>query len=133
MTADFSNGMRLLGFRQAGPRDGAARAEDTLAVTLVWEAAGEPQASYTATVQLLSESGSLLAQHDDRPAGGSAPTESWQQGEFIEDVHELQIPAGTRAGRYRMIVAAYDTRTGARLQTEKGLDHVVLGIVEVVR
>jgi 4-amino-4-deoxy-L-arabinose transferase-like glycosyltransferase len=84
-------------------------------VGLQWQSTQPLTASYKVTVQLLDPRNGVVAQRDSEPVGGSRPTTSWQVGERIVDNHGVAIPVGTPPGRYRLIVALYDSATGVRL------------------
>jgi spermidine synthase len=97
------------------------REEATLAVTLVWRADGDVPTNYVAFVHLLDERGALVAQSDQPPAQGAAPTGSWLPGQRVADLHRL---SGDAAGA-RLAIGLYDPRTGRRLSTAGG-DAVVI-------
>ncbi len=81
-------------------------------VTLTWYVVDAPGRDYQVFAQLLDTEGKLAAQHDGAPAQGLAPTQLWQAGDRIVDVHV--IPAPRNAGR--LIVGMYDPATGTRLE-----------------
>ncbi|MCS6802029.1 MAG: fused MFS/spermidine synthase [Chloroflexota bacterium] len=92
-----------------------------LAVTLVWRAERDVPTNYVVFVHLLDERGTIVAQSDQPPAAGGAPTGGWLPGQRIGDLHRLRAdPAGAR-----LAVGLYDPRTGQRLPTAEG-DAVVL-------
>lgn len=89
-------------------------AGESFTVTLVWRArAAEPEPR-TVFVHLLDAAGALIAQSDAQPAGGDYPTPFWSPGEIVPDTHRLEAPA-LPAGRYRVAVGMYDSRTQTRL------------------
>jgi hypothetical protein len=63
--------------------------------------------SYTVFAQLLDSAGRLVAQQDNLPVRGLAPTDTWQPGVVVRDPYRLQIPEDTPAGDYRLIVGLY--------------------------
>jgi hypothetical protein len=90
---------------------------------------------YTVFVHLVDQAGRMYSQHDGQPAGGLYPTSKWKEGEVIEDVHLIDVPADTSAGRYSLQVGLYLLSTMERLQISSGTvqaDHLVLGSVEVL-
>ena len=103
---------------------------EVLALRLIWETGAPLARSYAVFVQLLDESGQLVAQRDSPPLDGFAPTTAWPVGVPIEDHHALlltdrqgvPLPAGT----YRLIVGLYDPTTGARLPTSEPGDFISL-------
>jgi spermidine synthase len=94
---------------------------ERLVATLVWRAEGDIPTNYVAFVHLLDERGAIVAQSDQPPAAGAAPTGGWLPGQRIEDVHRL----AAESGGVRLAIGLYDPRTGRRLATPGG-DAVVL-------
>ncbi len=60
---------------------------------------------------VLNDDGSILTQHDAL----SAPSWSWQQDDFVLQVHSVLVPTPTMAGAYETAVGIYDAVTGERL------------------
>jgi len=52
--------------------------------------------------------GGLVAQQDNLPVEGLAPTTTWQPGTLIRDPFRLDIPGETPPGDYRLLVGLYD-------------------------
>jgi len=113
----------------------APAAGDIITLKLFWEAeqplSTEPR--FKVTVQALNAADQVVAQRDSEPVSGSRPTISWRPGEVITDSYGVFIPFGTPPGTYRLIVGLYDPRTGERLRTEAGADHVLLTQIKVQR
>ena len=82
--ADFSFGgtIMLVGWT-------AERREDTLLVTLAWQAEADMDKDYTAFVHLSGPDGRLVAQLDRPPAG--YPTSDWQVGEIVVDRYAVPL------------------------------------------
>ncbi len=60
----------------------------------------------TASLHVTDGSGKIVAQSDHQPDGSRFPTNSWQQGDVIEDRFDIPLPAleaagGPRARRHR--------------------------------
>jgi hypothetical protein len=90
---------------------------------------------YTVFVHLVDQAGRIYSQHDGQPAAGLYPTSKWKEGEVIEDVHLIDVPADIPTGRYSLQVGMYLFSTMERLQISSGTvqaDHLVLGSVEVL-
>lgn len=93
-------------------------------VHLAWDVPTPHTENLKITVQLLDESGQLAAQADQdfpalKAAGGVTS-------------HGLVLPEGIPSGRYRLILALYDSQTGQRHSVEPGsTDFAVLGDVLV--
>jgi len=86
-----------------------------LDVTLHWQARGRMAENYVVSVQLLDESGKLVAQHDSPPVNGNYPTPYWAAGEEVADAHAIALPQDGRPGTYRLAVVVYSSRDQARL------------------
>ena len=76
-------------------------------VVLYWRAESPVDASYTVFTQLFDASGALIAQQDNLPVRGLAPTQTWQAGTVIRDPYALAVPADA-VGPYRLLVGLYD-------------------------
>jgi hypothetical protein len=122
----FGEALRLEGY---DPGAAPARAGQTLAVDLYWQALAAPGRDYAVSLQLLDSSGRLVAQHDAPPVAGAYPTAHWQAGERVLDRHPLALPADL-AGEYRLQVVVYEQATGRRLQVA-GADAAALGQLQV--
>ena len=91
---------------------------------LRWKAQQNGQRDYTVFVQALDAGGSLVAQVDQQPQGGRAPTPTWLGGdEIVDSITFPQLPDSWR----QIIVGLYD-ETGQRLPLAgpMGGDHVVI-------
>ncbi len=118
---------RLLGYTL----EGEVAPNASLGVTLVWQALGPADRSYTGFVQLLDGANRVIAQEDHIPLRGEAPTTSWLPGEIIADRYDLTLPAELPAGPYTLIAGWYDATTMRRLPVWAGDsapagDHIVL-------
>ncbi|MCP4357427.1 MAG: hypothetical protein GY796_05345 [Chloroflexi bacterium] len=92
-----------------------------LTVVAVWQAEGAIDGRYTAFVHLLNQDGTLVAQHDGIPVAGTRPTDSWQPGDQIIDVHHLTLPKGT-AVQGQLLVGMYASDSLARQKWPDGRD-----------
>ncbi len=112
--ATFGDALRLVGADLLG--GGEARAGETLAVSLLWEALAPIERDYTVAVLLMSAQGELIAQRDSLPVNGFAPMSGWSPGALIRDNHGLELPAGLLPGEYELWVVVYWWQTpGERL------------------
>jgi len=104
--------------------------DETLSLTLIWQATDTPGTSYRVFTHLLSEAGRVIAQHDEVPLGGMRPTTSWVAGEYLADTYRLVFNDEGRLyrGPARLEVGFYDPQTGARVPVVGGADHVVLPV-----
>ena len=95
-----------------------------LPISLLWQANAEMLTSYRVFIHLVDGSGQILAQADGEPANWSRPTTGWVPGEYILDVHTLNLPLELPTAA-SLRLGLYDPITNQRLQTEAG-DFVVV-------
>ncbi|MGD1991562.1 MAG: glycosyltransferase family 39 protein [Anaerolineae bacterium] len=103
--------IELTGYQLSGP----VRSDGPLTVTLTWRAEASPDRNYRVFVQLLDESGQIVAQHDGPPRHGRYPTTAWQAGDVVPDVHVLAVPTLPAEEGLRLITGLYDPDTMDRL------------------
>ena len=65
---------------------------------------------------LLDADGSIVSQRDAL----DAPSWSWQTGDTILQIHQLELPADLAAGAYQPVVGIYDRQSGERLPVHDG-------------
>nr|MBC7243909.1 glycosyltransferase family 39 protein [Chloroflexota bacterium] len=106
------------------------QAGDRVNVRLIWTALESIPQNYKVFVHLYAMDGHLVTQHDSVPVNELRPTPSWAVGEQIMDNHGLWIPADI-AGTLRLVVGLYDPEDNARLPLPNGLDHAIVGTVQV--
>ena len=104
--------IRLIGYdlESSGVRPGSE-----LGVTLYWRGEQAIDRSYTVFVHLLDAAGQVRGQDDAVPGSGSLPTMGWAPGEYITDLHSIQLPADVPPGAYVLEVGVYEPSSGARL------------------
>lgn len=73
---------------------GSATPGAELPIVLYWQATGDVPESWTIFTQLFDGSGALVAQHDNLPVRGLAPTNTWEPYHLVRDPYSLTIPAG---------------------------------------
>jgi hypothetical protein len=110
----LADGIKLLGY-QASPRIDEVSAGDTLELTLIWHATGQPSQPYTVFTHLYDPEGTLVAQHDGAPCDGSCPTSAWITDEVLSDVRRITVPSDAPAGAYTLGVGMYDSMSLERL------------------
>jgi hypothetical protein len=108
---NFNNEIRLSGYEYSQRQ---VRPGDTADVTLYWQALQDGPADYLVQVRLLATDGTVVAQADSRPQGGSAPTAGWQTGDMVQDTHRLVLDPSLPAGNYTVEIALFDPVTGRR-------------------
>ncbi len=99
-----------------------------LALTFNWAATGTVGGRYTAFVQLLDAAGKVPFQADGPPQDGLFPTDLWEAGDRITDVHLVRNPS---PGRYRLVIGWYDPKSGRRVPLKTGSDSLDLGEVNI--
>lgn len=76
--------LQLVGYR-------VEEREGSFEVTLGWYAPAPVPVDYTISVRLVGADGRWLAQHDSWPAGGLLPTHQLRPGDYVRDVHILEL------------------------------------------
>ncbi len=108
----------------------------TVEVHLAWHVLRRPERPGVVFVHLSREPDHPpLATGDGPPQGGRRPVLTWEPGEYVEDVHKLQIPQGLPAGRYRIFAGWYSEEGRWRATDRAGarypMDAVPLGEIDV--
>jgi hypothetical protein len=111
---------------------GEAKAGATLPLVLYWQTAEPVDGSYTVFTQLFAPDGRMIAQQDNLPVNGLAPTNTWMPEEPVRDAYRLAIPVDAPAGPYELRVGLYDEsgRQMVTLLDGATADHVII-FVEV--
>ncbi len=122
LTADFNQGIRLLGYSI----ESEAKLGEEFSLTLLWRAAAQPQTAYTVFIHLVDAQGNLLATGDAPPVQGDFPTSLWRAGDWIDDTHQVSIPVDLTPGSYALRIGLYDPVGGARLPLAEGGDSVII-------
>jgi 4-amino-4-deoxy-L-arabinose transferase-like glycosyltransferase len=139
LTADFANGIRLLGYNLAssGVEPGTA-----VELTLFWQTSQPIERRYKVFTHLLGEvynaetENFLWGQQDNEPVSNLRPTTTWLENEVISDKYAISLDSHAPAGAYRIEIGLYEPNTGLRLQVldENGApstDHLIIGTVFV--
>jgi hypothetical protein len=126
-TADAAGGPILLDHVALTP----AQVGDALRLVLYWHAQSPLSARYTVFTQLFDPSGTLVAQQDNWPVTGLAPTDTWTPGTLIRDPYQLALPEGIEPGNYQLLVGLYDENGRRTLTLADGseADHLTLPVV----
>lgn len=108
---------------------------DILQVELTWRATMPLSERYKVFLHLVDGEGQIVAQRDAEPVGFGRPTDGWQVGERIVDLHGIVVRPGTPPGDYQLLLGIYLPETGQRLpvQGHEGGDSVPLGEVLIER
>jgi uncharacterized membrane protein len=108
LAVQLTNTVQLVGYALAPPSG------RSLNVTLYWRALNATAVNYKVFVHVIARDDSVLAQHDGQPASDFRPTSGWLPGEFVTDVHRVDLGA-VQPGTYRIEVGMYDPQSGGRL------------------
>jgi hypothetical protein len=92
-----------------------AKPDDTLHLTLYWQALAKMETSYTVFVHLLGAQNRTWGQQDNLPVKGTHPTTSWLPSEVVMDEYEIVVDATAPTGEYQIEVGMYDLGTMQRL------------------
>jgi hypothetical protein len=103
----------------------------TLRLVLYWHTESPVTGRYTVFTQLFDPAGTLVAQQDNWPVQGLAPTDTWQAGALIRDPYALTLPPDVSPGNYQLWVGLYDESGRRTLTLADGskADHVTLSVV----
>jgi len=96
--ATFADNIHLIGY------DLETAPDNSLSVTLYWQALGGVARDYTIFVHLLSPEGELVGQHDSPPL---LPTSLWVPGIQVTDAHTLILPLELLSDAYQIRVGLY--------------------------
>ncbi len=105
-------------------------------LNLYWQSLGLMDERYTVFVHVISPEGDLIAQKDNEPQAGGAPTTSWIEGEVISDAYAIPLPNSLAPGVYAVEVGMYQAATGSRLpvagaKNEADSGRILLGAVKI--
>jgi len=109
------------------------RSGDVLGLAFFWTGAQQIDSRYKVFIQLLNSEGMLVAQRDAEPVGNLKPTDGWEVGERVTDLHGLLIPADLPAGDYQLVMGLYETLPPNRRLTHGAdqQDFIDLGTITV--
>ncbi|MFN8456235.1 MAG: hypothetical protein U0401_16465 [Anaerolineae bacterium] len=110
--------LRLAGYKvQPAPISNLPEARNAQSPTLLlyWHALAPLTANYTISVRARAADERLLAQQDSWPVGGLLPTSQWRQGDYVADVHTLDIPESDLGSIDHFEVVVYSAETDQTL------------------
>ncbi|MBM4430516.1 MAG: hypothetical protein FJ026_09260, partial [Chloroflexi bacterium] len=106
---DFGGQLRLLACQLSTD---TVEYRQSLGVTFLWQALGQPGANYAASVRVVDSSGHVWAQEDRWVLDpGGVPTAAWQASETNAERHLLAVPPGIPPDSYDLKVSVYDTNS----------------------
>jgi hypothetical protein len=97
----------------------------TVRVALTWRA-NDVLKDFIVRVNLYDLDGRLIARKDEAPVRGLYSATQWQRGEYVSDVHNLQIPGGTPPGTYTLKMQTLDTQTKSATSDEILLTSIIV-------
>ena len=83
-----------------------------LPLALTWAALRRPVADYTIFAHLVDAGGVTVAQRDQPPLAGFAPTRLWPPGLPIQDALAIPLPGDLPAGQYEVRIGLYTLADG---------------------
>jgi len=125
----FGDGIDLVGYSLSAEELSPG---ETLSLSLFWRARGPVGRDYTVFTHLLDAQERVVAQKDNPPRDGAAPTSRWRVGEILRDNYGLLVPESAAPGRYLLEVGLYLPASGERLALRgSGENRIILGTVTV--
>ncbi len=100
---NFADRMEMAGYDLSRR---VVRPGETVTLTLYWRGLREMEVNYTVSTQLIDAAQVKAAQHDSWPAGGAAPTTTWEPGRLVTDTHTLVV-GDVPPGVYDVQVVVY--------------------------
>lgn len=92
----------------------------TARVTLDWQANSSVQ-DFLVRVRVYDAAEHIVAQKDEPPVRGLYSPSRWSLGEYVRDVHNILIPAGTPPGVYRLTIQTLDAHNQTSTSEEIAL------------
>jgi hypothetical protein len=97
---------------------------ESVRISAAWRTLAPIEADYSVFVHVEDVDGRVDRLNADHPpARGSLPTSKWQVGQVVQDVFEIQIPAGMPVRGLNLVMGLWDPKTDARLKL-KNVDQV---------
>jgi hypothetical protein len=82
----------------------------TVRVSLNWRAESNVK-DFLVRLKLYDPENRIIAQKDEPPVRGLYPATQWTRGEYVSDVHNFLIPAGSPPGMYALKMQTLDAET----------------------
>jgi hypothetical protein len=105
----FGDQLRLAGYQISDLQLPTSSPE----IVLYWHVLSSMDDDYAISVRLVAPDGTWLAQHDGWPGGGLLPTSQLRQGDYVQDIHTLEVPPDVMVDRVQVLV--YDAESGEPL------------------
>ena len=94
--------------------------DDTIPLTLYWQAIKPPRKNYDVLLQLTTPDGQHVAEYQSNPARGTRPTLSWLASQQVVDAYQLIIPKNIDTGAYQLRLAWIEPESGRGLPVISG-------------
>ncbi len=88
-----------------------AQPGEGLALRLQWASLEPTATDYTVFVHVVGPDGERVAQKDQQPMGGFAPTHAWAAGQKVLDGVTVELPAELAPGEYEVRIGLYAGET----------------------
>lgn len=108
LQAQFGDAIQLYGYT-------LSETENSVQLTLTWQATSVPDKNYTFFIHLIDQQGNIVQQRDIIPVDGLRPTAGWRTGEVLTDLHTLSLPEDLPDGTYLLRIGLYEPKTFIRL------------------
>lgn len=107
-----------------------AKVGKVLSVVLYWDRLSPVVESYTVFMHLVDANGEMVAQQDNMPVQGLAPTNTWAAGVLIRDPYRLALPPTMVSGSYQLLVGFYTAAGRQSLTQADGAtaDHLTIPV-----
>lgn len=122
LAVNFNQQISLIGYDQPLIKD------DTLTVTLYWQALADSLPSLTRFAQLVGPGPQVYGQNDSTPDKGQYPTTLWQAREYIVETVSFPLDSNRPVGEFALHIGFYDPVSGERLPTTAGGDHSEISV-----
>jgi len=103
--------IRLAGYKFPNPQSTSANPQ----LILYWHALAPISTNYTISIRARASGGRLLAQQDQWPVEGLLPITQWRQGDYVTDIHTLEMSAAEAARISGFEIVVYNADTNKTL------------------
>lgn len=104
---------------------------NTLVVAVTWQPLQPTTTPLKVFVHLMASPSALpYAQDDQFPGDGTLNSTTWGTDDLFRDVYTLALD-GVPLSQYMLHIGLYDPENGQRMLTNLGIDHVMIGRVDI--
>ncbi len=89
--------------------------EDKLQITLIWMTEKEQEQDWRVFAHLRDSHGTVVAQDDGPPAGGTLPAAWWRPGDQVVDVRFIPLASAYDPRQHRVVAGLYQDSSAERL------------------